>query len=92
MDAFMKKSPKRLEIKDLHLIGVTSMFSAAKYEEIHPLKLSVIYDKIARKKFKKAEILDKESDMVKALDFQLEKPSVYDIARHIVGTISFYLE
>ena len=53
MDAFMKKSPRKLEIKDLHLVGVTAMFSAAKYEEIHPLKLSVIYDKIARKKFKK---------------------------------------
>jgi len=46
-------------VKDLHLIGVTAMFSASKYEEIHPLKLNVIYDKIARKKFKKQEILEK---------------------------------
>lgn len=84
MDGFMKKSPKRLEVKDLHLVGVSSMFAAAKYEEIHPLKLSVIYEKIARKKFKKTEILEKESDIVKALDFKLEVPSVYDIARHIV--------
>lgn len=61
------------------------MFAAAKYEQIHPLKLSIIYDKIARKKFKKNEILDKESDIVKTLDFQMEKPSVYDISRHIVG-------
>lgn len=53
MDSYLKKSQERLEVKDLHLIGVTAMFSAAKYEEIHPLKLSVIYDKIARKKFKK---------------------------------------
>ena len=43
MDAYMKNSSQRLEVKDLHLIGVSSMFSAAKYEEIHPLKLSVIY-------------------------------------------------
>jgi hypothetical protein len=41
----------------LHLVGVTAMFSASKYEEIHPLKLNIIYDKIARKKFKKQEIL-----------------------------------
>jgi len=57
MDAFLRNSASRLEVKDLHLIGVTAMFSAAKYEEIHPLKLSVIYDKIARKKFKRTEIL-----------------------------------
>jgi hypothetical protein len=86
MDAYMRKAPVRLEVKDLHLIGVSAMFSAAKYEEIHPLKLSVIYEKIARKKFKKTEILDKESDIVKALDFKIEVPSVYDIARHISGT------
>lgn len=66
------------------------MFSAAKYEEIHPLKLSVIYEKIARKKFKKTEILDKESEIVKVLDFKLETPSIYDISRHIVGN-SFFI-
>ena len=32
MDGYMKKCPKRLEVKDLHLIGVSSMFAAAKYE------------------------------------------------------------
>lgn len=54
MDLFLKKSEVRQELKDLHLIGVTVMFSAAKYEEIHPLKLNVMYDKIARKKFRKS--------------------------------------
>lgn len=57
MDSYLRRCPTRLEVKDLHLVGVTAMFAAAKYEEIHPLKLSVIYDKIARKKFKKSEIL-----------------------------------
>ncbi len=54
MDSFVKKTWNRLEIGDLHLIGVASMFTAGKYEEIHPLKLNVLYDKIARKKFTKA--------------------------------------
>lgn len=57
MDSFLKHSRATLEVKDLHLIGLTAMFLASKYEEIHPLKLDVIYDKIARKKFKKSEIL-----------------------------------
>ena len=62
------------------------MFSAGKYEEIHPLKLNVIYDKIARKKFKKSEILDKESEMITILDFKIENASIYDISRHIIRT------
>ena len=89
MDGYLRKCNRSLEVKDLHLVGVTSMFSAAKYEEIHPLKLGTIYDKIARKKFSKTDILDKESDIVGALDFKLETPSIYDIARHIVGKYYF---
>lgn len=58
------------------------MFSAAKYEEIHPLKLAVVHDKIARKKFKKSEILETESLIIEALGFKLEIPTLYDIARH----------
>jgi hypothetical protein len=54
MDAYMKRATAKLEVKDLHLVGVAAMFIASKYEEIHPLKLEVLYDKIARKKFRKA--------------------------------------
>ena len=56
------------------------------------MKLSVIYDKIARKKFKKSEILDKEANIVNALQFKIEVPSLYDIARHIVGIYFFIKE
>lgn len=62
------------------------MFAAAKYEEIHPFKLNVIYDKIARKKFKRNEILEKESEIINTLDFKIENVSIYDVARHTVGT------
>lgn len=45
----------------------------------------MIYDKIARKKFKKSEILECEAKMIEALMFSLENPSVYDIARLVAG-------
>lgn len=50
MDFFFAKCEKVLEVSDLHLCGVTAMFIAAKYEEIHPMKLSVVHEKIAHKK------------------------------------------
>jgi hypothetical protein len=56
MDIFFKKTPRKLEVSDLHLIGATSMFIASKYEEIYPFKLTTIHEKICRKKFLKAEI------------------------------------
>ena len=54
MDSYLKNSKAKLEVKDLHLIGVASMFIATKYEEIRPLKLDLLYEKIARKKFRKS--------------------------------------
>ena len=85
MDAYLKHSRATLQVKELHLIGLTAMFLASKYEEIHPLKLEVIFDKIARKKFKKSEILECEAKMIETLMFSLENPSVYDIARLAAG-------
>lgn len=58
MDLFFKKRDKKLEVSDLHLVGVASMFIASKYEEIYPLKLNTLYDKICRKKFCKREVID----------------------------------
>jgi hypothetical protein len=46
----------------------------------------VIYDKIARKKFKRNEILEKESEIINTLDFKIENVSIYDVARQAVGT------
>lgn len=34
LDRFLKNSSRGLEISELHLIGVTSMFVASKYEDI----------------------------------------------------------
>lgn len=40
------------------------MFIAMKYEEIHPMRLSLMVDKIARRKFTREEILQKESRII----------------------------
>ena len=59
------------------------MFSAMKYEEIHPLRLSLITDKIARKKFTREEIIAKESRIMQVLGFCLNSSTVYDIVKLI---------
>ena len=86
MDCFLKKSRKAQEVKDLHLIGVASMFSACKYEEIYPIKLDTMFDRIARKKFKKADILNKESEILQDLNFRLEEVNTYDLVKNAACT------
>jgi len=37
-------------VKELHEVGVTAMWIATKYEEIYPIRLKVMYDKIGHQK------------------------------------------
>jgi len=61
------------------------MFMASKYEEIYPLKLNTIYDKICRKKFSKKEVIDMEQQILSTLEFELQLTTCYDIIRHNLG-------
>lgn len=69
LDSFFKYTEKKYDINDLHLAGVASMFLASKFEEIWPLRIRVVHEKIAHKKFSKEEIRDKETEMISALGF-----------------------
>ena len=50
MDRYMHSSKVKLEINELHEIGITTMWMATKYEEIYPIRLKTIQDKIAHGK------------------------------------------
>ena len=50
LDRYFKASPTELLVNDLHLLGVTAMFIASKYEDILPLKMKIVYEKIAHKR------------------------------------------
>ena len=73
MDQYYKscqfKEP--IEIKDLHITGVTAMFIASKYEDIYPLKLSVMHEKIAHRKIPIADIKAYEFKVLTELDFEV---------------------
>lgn len=60
MDSFFMKTSASHRSSDLHLVGVACIFIACKYEEIYPLKLRVIHEKIAHRKLSKEEIIKKE--------------------------------
>ena len=65
----VRQMGKTLQNKDVHCIGVTSMYLASKYEDIFPLHSKIVSDKIAHKAIPAREILKKEQEFLRAFDF-----------------------
>lgn len=94
MDRFCASCPEILVPTQLHILGVQSMFIATKMEEVYPLKMKTVYEKIAHKKISVAELSEMENKIAQELDFCLVSSTVYDlamtkIARHLTEIDSY---
>ena len=43
----LNQQRKSLELNELHITGITCMFMASKYEDIYPLLMKTVFNKIA---------------------------------------------
>ena len=73
--------------EELHLIGVTSMFIASKYQDIYPLRLRIIHEKIAHRKLSCEEIKNKEEEITKLLNYSIGIPTMWDFINLFVEEI-----
>jgi len=81
IDRYFKGKSETREISDLHIIGVTTMFIASKYEDIYPLKMKMVFEKIAHKKLAIEDIKSLELDILKCIDYKIPAPTVLDFLR-----------
>lgn len=57
------------------------MFIASKYEDIHPLKMKMVYEKIAHKKLPIERIKVMELEILKTIRYKIPAPSVLDFLK-----------
>jgi hypothetical protein len=50
MDRYFQRANQSLEVSALHVSGVAAMFLASKYEDIYPLKMRDVFEKIGHKR------------------------------------------
>ena len=81
MDRYFKNCKTRKEVSDLHIIGVSSMFIASKFEDIYPLKMKTVFEKIAHKKLDISRIKDLELDMLSSIEYKIHAPTVLDFLK-----------
>lgn len=82
LDRYFKLKPEVREISDLHIIGVTCMFIASKYEDIYPLKMKMVYEKIAHKKLGIDKIKGLEMDILKTIKYRIPAPTSLDFLKY----------
>jgi len=80
-DRFFKGCPQVKEVADLHLSGVTCMFIASKYEDVYPLKMKTVYEKIAHNKLEIKAIKALELEMMRVIDYKIHAPTVLDFLK-----------
>ena len=78
MDKYFNFSKKKLNNKDVHLIGLTCIFIASKYEDIIPFSMKNILCDIGKNKFTKKQILMKEKEILKTINFDIISVSTFD--------------
>ena len=74
IDRFL--SLKQIKKSQLHILGVTGLLIATKYEEIYPPELKDLLS-VSENKFTRTEVLQMENDILLALQFQITTPSAY---------------
>lgn len=84
MDRYFKYCSASLKVSELHAIGVTAMFVASKYEDIYPLRMKTIDEKIAQKKIPIEHIKNLELEMLKALQYEIEAPTALDFLKQLL--------
>ena len=93
LDRYYKGCSQVLQVNDLHLVGVTSMFLASKYEDIFPLKMKTVFEKIGHGKLEIATIKKLELDIMKVINYRIHAPTVLDFLKaYLVGVLGIQIE
>ena len=86
-DRYFKNKSETREISDLHIIGVTTMFIASKYEDIYPLKMKMVFEKIAHRKLPIEDMKSLELDILRAINYHIPAPTVLDFLRYYLKEV-----
>ena len=78
LDRYLQNTKKKIEDKDIHLIGLACIFIASKSEDLCPFQMKHIVEELGKNKFKNVNILEKEIDIIQTINFELFNWTTYD--------------
>ena len=81
MDRYFQAKQTCLEVNELHVTGVAAMFIASKYEDIYPLKMKDVYEKIAHKRLSHDRIKQIELEILIVTNYNIQAPTVLEFLK-----------
>ena len=79
MDRYFYAEKESLSPNRLHITGIMSMLIASKMEEVYPLKIRTVFEKIGHRKLPMQELLEMESKIMLVLDCKLNTWGFFDL-------------
>lgn len=68
------------------------MFLASKYEDIYPLKMKTVFEKIGHGKLEIQVIKKLELDIMKVIDYKIHAPTVLDFLKvYLVDVLGIHI-
>ena len=87
LDRYFKGCKVTKQVGDLHLTGVTCMFVASKFEDIYPLKMKTVFEKIAHQKLEISKIKKTELELLNIIDYKIHAPTCLDFLKTYLSEV-----
>jgi hypothetical protein len=88
MDRYFKDSERVLQGSELHLTGIVSMFIASKYEDIMPLLMKTVINKIGHNKFSLRQVEEKELEILRVIGYRVGAPTIKEFLDRYLEELS----
>lgn len=79
LDLYIARLGRRVERRAFQLASISALRLATKLEETRPIKLMAFLDKSVQEKFSKAELIDGEFEILRAIDFVVSAPTEVEL-------------
>ena len=81
MDLYLNKVKIPTTKENLHLIGTTSIYMASKFEDITPISVSHVVNKISHGKFKPKQVVEIERNIFSTIEYNVILASPYEFIK-----------
>lgn len=88
MDRYFKNTDRGLQGSELHLSGIVSMFIASKYEDIMPLLMKTVINKIGHNKFNLRQVEEKELEILRVIGYKVGAPTLKEFLDRYLEELS----